>query len=347
MPQDRQFRAPRLEPLEYESLTFRSMPWHQRVHEFVGLDLKVVQRTGEPAPDLVIPAGAREVPWPELPGVRMMACDEKKRVFVQDRSAGGCMGVSGGVSMPYVLPEFRGRGYGSAALFLKERLYGRMSAISYSAEGLMNRAAVHKHHINEALAAGRHVPDRVLQDYEVRDGKAKLLTPYTTDRHNGLRARYLDTQARERYEAIATLMSFETAFNPRELIMRERVYAEDSQPFALAAHRARPGSKLLRIPVIPGYADYAVHDKETGSVIDVYGVRPEAAFRAELALRRRRGEEAVKATVLRSAGIEKLTREAERWPLRDGAAEALDEVLGFLRGATPRYAASVEDPSPD
>lgn len=347
MPQDRPFRAPRLEPLEYETPAFGAKAWESRVHEYVGLDVRIDRRHSDTPPPLDFAAGAvREVPFDGVPEVRMLACDEKKCVFIEDRATGRCVGMSGGGGMPYVLPEFRGRGYGSAALFLKERLYHRLRAISYSPEGVMNRAAVHKHHVSAALAAGHAVPDRVIQDYAVSGGRARLREPYTAERHEALRDRYLDTLGRERYEKISSLMSFETAYNPRSLIENHWVYTHDAQPFILAAHRAVAGSKILRIPAATGYSDYAVHDKAAGVIVDIYGVRPENAFREEIGLRHRKGDGVLKATVLRAPGIEKFTREASRKPLRGEAMAALVEVMAFLSGAEPTYARAVEDAAP-
>lgn len=190
-----------------------------------------------------------------------------------------------GKTAPYVLPEFRRSGLGSYALFLHDKQFRRMGAMSYSPQGVRNRAAVHAHHVNEALQGGLTVPEDVMSDYVILDGHAKLRMPYTPERHTDLIRRMKLTRESGLYERVTQCMEQDTTANVDALIFKKRITPADTLMFALAAQKCHPESQILRVTSNTREDVFAVSFLKSGLVLDIFGSRNLSAYAEECSVR--------------------------------------------------------------
>lgn len=327
------YRAGDFTPL---TLTDRNGPeWARPLPCYVGLSRGIRDsRPDELRPKAELLAGARldglpVLPQTTCPEVAFIHDAEETQVFIQDRATGRAVGVVGRAAMPYVDPDFRGRGYGSLGQYLVEGIYRRFAASSYSPEGVMNRAAVHKHHINAALAQGHTIPEDVLADYVVADGKARLRDPYTAARHLALRDRDLRTRNWDAYTRITDRMSFETELHVRVTLLQDSTYGAQAAYAVARLAQANPGFRLLRTEIVSHHHAYGLLDRANGRVIDAYGVRPANAYAAELGDRLRRRPESLKCTSPRKPWAEGVLATWSR-PVAPETEEAIAEISDFL-----------------
>lgn len=135
--------------------------------------------------DLMSRDPARLETWAPLPGHDGIefAIGGHHNALMRESSSGKVIGGYVWV-LPYLDPEFRGRGI--MATFHKQNDDAglRFTTQNYTISGLMARAHTHALHVAAAVERGEDVPDHVLDDYDIVDGKAHLKEPMTRERYN-------------------------------------------------------------------------------------------------------------------------------------------------------------------
>lgn len=327
-----------IEPLALPMAT--GVPWRDPIAVYVGVEKPIERRRTYVSPlnhDPSVYESEKEIPQDLCPNVRFTLCREQPHSFSKRRSLiakshhptlvkawtpdGRLIGEFGGFA-PYVDPEFQGRGIGAVGQYLHDLHLRRLAASSYTPSGLRARAAVHGLHVNAAIARGETVSDVVMADYRMEQGRAVLRTPYTPEHHESLRDRYRATQQGPRYAAITKNMISDTSANVTDIIGGPRSYEPDWHAFALRAHEALSGSKILKVKM--SYATHlAVLTAEKDRVIDIFGERAPEHFAAEAALRFR--IEMPKITTMRPQGVDKISQLLERFPPSQIVDAALQE----------------------
>lgn len=164
-------------------------PWETPLSEYIGVKYVVeahisVEQDGPR--NLMKSCCNREdwedVPVPERPDVRFLT-NTRGLIAAIDPVSGDLFGGFAGF-YPYVLPQHRGRNLNAEMNVIMDNFGQRSRASSYSHPGFGSRVATHRLHIERALASGHEIPDEVMKDYSVVEGKPRLRQPYTAEMHN-------------------------------------------------------------------------------------------------------------------------------------------------------------------
>ena len=122
-----------------------------------------------------------EVRVPERPEL-LFRVGRAGNVAVLDAETGTLMGGHTAF-YPYVLPEYRGRNLNAEMSLIADNLGKRSRVSCYTRAGFGSRVTAHRLHVERALTAGHAVPDEVLRDYTMREGRLRLRNPYTPEAH--------------------------------------------------------------------------------------------------------------------------------------------------------------------
>lgn len=122
--------------------------------------------------------------WAPLPGHDGIdfAVSGHHHASLRDSSTGKLIGGYVYV-LPYLDPEYRGRGIMAALHKQADEVGERFTTANYTISGFMSRAKAHALHVEDAVARGEDVPEIVLADYNIVDGKARLKEPMTRERY--------------------------------------------------------------------------------------------------------------------------------------------------------------------
>lgn len=122
-----------------------------------------------------------EVRVPERPDL-LFRVGRAGNVAVLDAETGTLMGGHTAF-YPYVLPEYRGLNLNAEMSLIADNLGKRSRVICYTRAGFGSRVTAHRLHVERALTAGHAVPEEVLRDYTMREGRLRLRNPYTPEAH--------------------------------------------------------------------------------------------------------------------------------------------------------------------
>lgn len=87
--------------------------------------------------------------------------------------------------VPYVLPRFRGKGYGKLMAFMVDIYHHNAVVSHYSEEGFHARLGAHSLHVSIAMHfAPKKLQNLMLSKYRIQDRKACLLEPWTVEDQN-------------------------------------------------------------------------------------------------------------------------------------------------------------------
>lgn len=122
--------------------------------------------------------------WAPLPGHEGIefAVSERHHASLRDIGTGKLIGGYVYV-LPYLDQEYRGRGIMAALHKQADDAGNRFTTQNYTISGFMSRAKTHALHVEDAVARGEDVPEIVLADYDIVDGKARLKEPMTRERY--------------------------------------------------------------------------------------------------------------------------------------------------------------------
>jgi hypothetical protein len=228
--------------------------------------------------------GWPEVRLPHLPDVELRM-DHPRKLVVRDRATGALIGGNTQI-IPFVMPDFRGRGVTSEIHVLVDEMGARSRASTYSVSGLMARVRAHRLHVERALDRGEAVPEAVLSDY-ARDaaGRVRLRTPFDVPAYEALVAETCRRHELEAFSRITQDMT-EVLHGPHDLGALHFSHFRPTQDgHALAVCLAEDAGATIRAGF--SHDRLAFVQAEIGDVvIDVFGLRPEGAAIEEL---RRRG----------------------------------------------------------
>lgn len=122
--------------------------------------------------------------WAPLPGHEGVefAIGGHHDALLRESSTGKVIGGYVWV-LPYLDPDFRGRGIMASLHKQVDDAGLRFTTQNYTISGLMARTHAHALHVADALGRGEDVPEHVLEDYDVADGHARLREPMTRERY--------------------------------------------------------------------------------------------------------------------------------------------------------------------
>ncbi len=344
------YRAPAFDHLDLPDNSMGE-PWERPLARYIGVGMRIyggkvhVKAAAEAFEKVKVEEKSTCLPQNKHPDIGYHLSPNKKILIIRHEESGEILGALGLNQMPFVKPEHRGKGYGSFGLFLLDTHVHRSPAIGYSPEGLANRAAVHKHHVNAALARGDVVPEIVLRDYVFENGSARLREPYTTERHWKISKHDDETRERRHYEAIADLMLYETHANvERDMSLLGFLETRNVQVVSRLANE-NPDWKILKTKMRTKDI-YAVFDTGADQVIDAFGIRPRGAYREELKLRLGWGDTLPEATTLRNPQttlFRSLSKQGNLAPVTAALLSDLEEGRAQL-AKIPEAALEVEGP---
>lgn len=111
--------------------------------------------------------------WAGLPGHPGIEFSIDGHHYAGLRETGGDRLIGGYIYiLPYLDPEYRGRGLMSALHKEADLVGQRFTTENYTMDGLQARARTHALHIEDALTEGSHVPHEVMADYTIVAGRA-------------------------------------------------------------------------------------------------------------------------------------------------------------------------------
>lgn len=138
-----------------------------------------------------------------VPGLEAFCVERWRNGYIVSTADGRKPVASYGIgTMPYVAPDFRGRGICARLHVHRDLTEGRIAATSYSRGGFAARLRAHALHIEAALARGEYVPAVVRNQYGPADEGLRLNTPYTPEDHNARIADLSERRARQRFHDI-------------------------------------------------------------------------------------------------------------------------------------------------
>lgn len=179
---------------------------------------------------------------------------------------------------PFTDPEFRGRGLTAEIFRIQDERGHRIRTASYSPSGLMNRVKTHRLHVQGAVDRGDVVPEDVMKDYKVEDGRVSLkekMDPeaYKMRRDQEANKRELEDFKRKTAHHLITfqdLVKDEGGFEVPEYMGDYRYGGADIH-LAIAI-KIRHGGQIR---VTQMDSTYPLHQVQIDDVIvDAYGIRP-------------------------------------------------------------------------
>lgn len=175
--------------------------------------------------------------------------------------------------MPYVVPDYRGRGICSHLHVYHDTHHGQRRASSYSNEGFSARRRAHALHVAKALAAGENVPGAVRAQYRAGDNGLELKEPYSPEEHNAWVKQERDASLRRDYERFTENYPVRYAQLSHYMTgLRSRFAPTAPGGVAFAARLAAVIDGEMRATVIA--ALIIIQVEKDGLVHDILGARP-------------------------------------------------------------------------
>lgn len=212
----------------------------------------------------------KEFPVPECPDARFLIGGRDVLMIVDPETGDLTGGFTG--FYPYIRPEYRGRNLNAQMNMILDDLGKRRSVGCYSPSGFGSRVATHRLHLERAMAAGHEIPEEVMVDYQIKDGRLSLREPYTPEAHNKWCEEIRVMENRKRYAHLT--QDYEEVFLTEEEFLDGNPCQfnpnDDGYILAIALHR-EAGFGLL---VHRQGRRLTVQSEMDGHVIDAFGVRP-------------------------------------------------------------------------
>lgn len=242
-------------------------------------------------------------------------------------------------SFPFVDPDFRGKGVGSALTLARTNLgLSDRRASFYTVGGGLSRIAAHRRSVQDFVDRREPLSDDIMKDYIVEGGKVRLKEPFDIRIHNReveaeLRRKAWDRVTREEAEnqVFKTFRYKERGGFPNNTNNFE--YGKDDVELVLALHEEFGGTIVV---------DYVMEREKLGSAALLLGDVLISFRGASRNVRESDDPDVTRETFSTRAALE--GREGQRYPFAAADPKSLQKILSVARVFVREELIQTEEP---